>query len=100
KPQSIGSAWSSACTAAGTIPQPVHKGALTPATADEATVVERDSPPGKKLQNSKGAGTEMLVCTNVPGPQAVVAPESFCDAESRPAKQVTVPDGITVDPKL
>src|SRR5262249_13326901 len=93
---------SAACTAIGTIPHPVQSGALIPATAYDATVVVRDSPPGNRLKNSSGAGAEIVACTafTSAAPQSVVAVVSLVVAASIELKQVPVPSGMAVDPKL
>ena len=54
-PKSTGSPVFRAGTAMGTMPHPVQRGALMPATACAATGVERDCATGSKPKNSSGA---------------------------------------------
>ena len=64
KPKFTVSVVSSAAIARGTMPQAVHNGALTPATAAAATCVLRVSPPGSRLKKSSGASAVIVTFTN------------------------------------
>ena len=52
-----------AAMAKGSMPQAVHKGALTPARACTAIGVLRDTPAESRLQNNSGASAVTLICT-------------------------------------